>query len=190
MIYQDDGTVARTALQLAASKAGSPYVWGAGGPNSFDCSGFVHWCYSSAGLPGAGNPTSHLWNTATLQFMGERIPNGQEQPGDLVLPEPTHVGICAGSGKFWEAPHTGDVVKLASYGKVWMVRRIATPSGVSSAGGSTVTVGAVTQTSFFSGIAGDFNFITSGQGWIRIVEVLFGAALIYIALEKVIGGRK
>lgn len=187
--YQDDGTVASKALQIAASKNGSPYVWGAAGPNSFDCSGFVHYCYAIAGLPGCGNPTSHLWTTATIRFMGTSISYGQEQPGDLIMPDEGHVGICAGGNKYWDAPHTGTTVQLQSYGSPFAIRRMTTPSNGSAGLSGTTTLASSTDNgilSIFSGITQNVNWILQPHNWFRLVEILAGGILIVMALDKLI----
>lgn len=98
-------------VDYAYSRLGCPYVWAASGPNSFDCSGLVMWCYAQTGksLP---HSSSALRSSAKAV-----IPVSEAQPGD-VLWRPGHVAICieAGGGKYIHAPHTGDVVKIASYG--------------------------------------------------------------------------
>ena len=89
-----------TIVSRAYSQLGKPYVWGACGPNSFDCSGFVSYC-----------PTgSYSRLGTTLTFMGwTRVSN--PQPGDVVTTA-THCGIYIGNGQMIHAPHTGDVVKV------------------------------------------------------------------------------
>ena len=90
------------AVSRAQSALGKPYVWGAVGPNAFDCSGLVGFCltgkykrtYTSssfAGLPEVSDP----------------------RPGDVCY-RPGHVGIYVGNGQMIHAPHTGSVVKYAS----------------------------------------------------------------------------
>lgn len=131
-------------IMWASKMIGRPYVWGAGGPNSFDCSGLVWFCYSYGGLvnpDGSGRDTplnggesmklatSHKWTTATIQFLGERIDKGQEAPGDLVMPHPRHVGICIGHGLYISAPDTGQNVKIEPYGStIYTIRRVVTPA--------------------------------------------------------------
>lgn len=90
------------AVSRAQSALGKPYVWGAVGPDAFDCSGLVGFCltgkykrtYTSssfAGLPEVSDP----------------------RPGDVCY-RPGHVGIYVGNGQMIHAPHTGSVVKYAS----------------------------------------------------------------------------
>ena len=84
-----------TIVSRAYSQLGKPYVWGACGPSSFDCSGFVSYCLTG----------SYTRLGTTLTFMGwTRVSN--PQPGDVVTTA-THCGIYIGNG-----PHTGDVVKV------------------------------------------------------------------------------
>ena len=87
-------------VSRAYSQLGKPYVWGACGTNSFDCSGFVSYCLTG----------SYSRLGTTLTFMGwTRVSN--PQPGDVVTTA-THCGIYIGNGQMIHAPHTGDVVKV------------------------------------------------------------------------------
>ena len=87
-------------VSRAYSQLGKPYVWGACGPNSFDCSGLVRYCLTG----------SYTRLGTTLTFMGwTRVSN--PQPGDVVTTA-THCGIYIGNGQMIHAPHTGDVVKV------------------------------------------------------------------------------
>ncbi|NUR82998.1 MAG: C40 family peptidase [Nonomuraea sp.] len=102
------------ALRAGASKVGRPYVWGAEGPESFDCSGLVQWAFGQAGVR-MPRVTDQQWMT------GPRIALKDAQPGDLIFwrLDPTnpgyisHVAIYWGGGKMLVAPRTGDVVKIA-----------------------------------------------------------------------------
>ena len=89
-----------TIVSRAYSQLGKPYVWGACGPSSFDCSGLVSYCLTG----------SYTRLGTTLTFMGwTRVSN--PQPGDVVTTA-THCGIYIGNGQMIHAPHTGDVVKV------------------------------------------------------------------------------
>lgn len=89
-----------TIVSRAYSQLGKPYVWGAYGPSSFDCSGLVSYCLTG----------SYTRLGTTLTFMGwPRVSN--PQPGDVVTTA-THCGIYIGNGQMIHAPHTGDVVKV------------------------------------------------------------------------------
>jgi len=101
-----------TVLQAAASRVGVPYVWGATGPDSFDCSGLVLWSFARAGIR-MPRVSQQQW------FAGPHVPYSLARPGDLLFwhYDPTdpnnidHVAIYAGNGMMLVAPHTGDHVK-------------------------------------------------------------------------------
>jgi cell wall-associated NlpC family hydrolase len=109
------------ALRAALSRQGAPYIWGATGPTTFDCSGLVQWAYRQIGV---AMPRV----AAAQQQVGLPIAPEQAQPGDLVFfGNPAyHVGIYVGGGRFLEAPQSGDVVKVAPLrGNISAIRRIA-----------------------------------------------------------------
>lgn len=102
-----------TAIKAAYTKLGRPYVWGAEGPNYFDCSGLVQWAFAKAGVA--------MPRVTDQQFLtGKHLPYSQAQPGDLLFwrNDPTapnyvsHVAIYLGKGKMIVAPHTGTVVQI------------------------------------------------------------------------------
>jgi cell wall-associated NlpC family hydrolase len=106
-------SLATKALQIAASKKGSPYQWGATGPYRFDCSGLTLYSFKKAG--------KKLPRTAAQQYnRTHHISAHNRKAGDLVFFHSGsyvyHVGIYAGHNKIWHAPKTGDVVKLQ---KIW-----------------------------------------------------------------------
>ncbi|WP_101829544.1 C40 family peptidase [Frankia canadensis] len=106
-------SIGEKAVYLASLQAGKPYVWGATGPSSFDCSGLVQYIYRQLGKT--------LPRTTDQQYAATtRIAQGSEQPGDLIFFGAPggiyHEGIYAGGGKMWVAPKSGDVVKLE---KIW-----------------------------------------------------------------------
>ncbi|GAY11272.1 invasion associated protein p60 [Pseudonocardia sp. N23] len=94
------------ALAMAATKLGRPYVWGASGPSSFDCSGLTSWAFKQVGmtLPRSSSAQSQV---------GTPVSWNDLRPGDLVFyySPVSHVGIYAGGGKMINAPESGDVVK-------------------------------------------------------------------------------
>ncbi len=100
-------TVGEQALQAALTRRGDPYVWGAAGPDTFDCSGLVKWAYAQVGI-NLPHFTVSQWN------MGEHISKSQLEPGDLVFFFPTieHVGMYVGDGLMLDAPQTGQVVQI------------------------------------------------------------------------------
>ncbi len=102
-------SVAQRAVSAAMTRLGDRYVFGATGPKRFDCSGLVQWAYRQAGIS-----TTHY--TGTLWNDYRHIPESQLKPGDLVFfyRDHHHVGIYIGNGLMINAPHTGDVVRIAS----------------------------------------------------------------------------
>ena len=96
------------ALRAALTKLGDPYVWGAAGPNAFDCSGLTMWAYKQVGI-NLPHFTGSQWNAGTHVSRSELL------PGDLVFfyPDKHHMGMYVGGGKMLHAPRTGDVVRIA-----------------------------------------------------------------------------
>ena len=92
----------KNIIQTALSKKGSHYVWGATGPNVFDCSGLTQWAYRQNGI------------------YIPRVAASQAQYGQKVSKRISHVGMYIGDGKMVHAPTTGDVVKVSSiYSAFW-----------------------------------------------------------------------
>jgi cell wall-associated NlpC family hydrolase len=113
---------AGAAVSAAISKLGTPYVYAAAGPNSFDCSGLVMWAYAQAGVS-LPHYSGAQYN-ATVHISRDAL-----QPGDLIFWGPggsNHVGIYVGGGTMVHAPQTGDVVKYSSiYGSPSGYGRVA-----------------------------------------------------------------
>jgi len=95
------------ALRYALDKVGDPYVWGAAGPDAFDCSGLVVWAYAQEGIS-LPHYTGSLWNS------GMHVSRDQLQAGDLVFffADISHVGIYIGNGLMVDAPQTGQDVQV------------------------------------------------------------------------------
>jgi cell wall-associated NlpC family hydrolase len=101
-----------TVLHAAAGRVGKPYVWGATGPNAFDCSGLVQWSFAQAGIR-MPRVSQQQW------FAGPHVDYAHALPGDLIFwhNDPTdkgnidHVAIYAGNGMMLVAPHTGAYVE-------------------------------------------------------------------------------
>lgn len=110
---------------------GDPYVYGAAGPSSFDCSGLVQYALKGLGI--------NAPRTSEAQYgWVQKISKSQLQPGDLIFEQwpgdnasPGHVVIYAGGGKIIQAPQTGEDVQVASW----------SPQSVQAAGGSVVGYG-------------------------------------------------
>jgi peptidoglycan DL-endopeptidase CwlO len=106
------------AVAFARSQLGKPYVWGASGPSSYDCSGLMMAAYRRAGvwLPRVSRAQWHA---------GTRVGLGDLAPGDLVFfaynrgnpGSIHHVGMYVGGGAMVEAPYSGARVRIASIGR-------------------------------------------------------------------------
>ncbi len=102
-------------ISVAQSKLGCPYVWGAKGPNSFDCSGFVYWCLNQVGV-NQSYITSSGWRNVGRYT---RINNFSDiQAGDIVVVS-GHVGIAAGGGTVIDASSSNGRVIHHALGSWW-----------------------------------------------------------------------
>ena len=103
----------KSAMQKALGKVGSPYRYGAAGPNAFDCSGLVTWAYKSSGksLPRTSNAMSRV---------GTSVSKSALQPGDLVFfyKPVSHVGIYIGNGKVVHASSRKSPVKVSDISRM------------------------------------------------------------------------
>jgi peptidoglycan DL-endopeptidase CwlO len=110
------------AVNAALSKQGDPYVWGATGPDSFDCSGLTQWAYKQAGV-------SLPRSTYSQEGVGQSVSQDDLQPGDLLFfYGGGHVGIYIGNGQIVHAPTEGEDVKVEQVkymGGVSAARRVA-----------------------------------------------------------------
>ncbi|MFG2591527.1 NlpC/P60 family protein [Streptomyces sp. NPDC048438] len=96
------------AVRYAVEQIGKPYVWGAEGPESYDCSGLTSQAWSTAGraIP---RTSQEQWRQLP------KVPVGSLRPGDLVVyfPEATHVALYIGDGLVVQAPRPGATVKVS-----------------------------------------------------------------------------
>jgi len=106
-------TQAGQAVAFAYAQLGKPYVWGATGPDSYDCSGLMYAAWQSAGIT--------LPRTTTEEWAGlPHIPMSDLQPGDLILYNgESHVAMYVGNGYIIDAPHTGAVVEKLPESTSW-----------------------------------------------------------------------
>ncbi len=101
------------ALSSAMSKLGKPYVYGATGPNAFDCSGLVGWAYKQVGVA--------LPRTSAAQSrVGKPVSKSDLRPGDLVFfySPVSHVAMYIGNGKVVHASTSGQPVKVSDLNKM------------------------------------------------------------------------
>lgn len=101
--------MAAKAIAYAFSKLGDPYVWGATGPDVFDCSGLVQAAYAFAGV---SIPRTTYEQASVLP----QVPRDALRPGDLLYFNGNdHVAIYIGGGELIDAPHTGAVVEKVPF---------------------------------------------------------------------------
>jgi len=104
------------AVQIARTKQGTPYRYGAAGPTRFDCSGYTRWVFARLGKRLPHSSSGQLRATV-------RVPASRRQVGDLVFfgsrGRIWHVGIYAGGNRIWHSPRSGDHVRLA---RLWTSR--------------------------------------------------------------------
>lgn len=101
-------SAADQAIAFARKQLGKPYVWGATGPESYDCSGLTQAAWKAAGI----DLPRTTWDQVNA---GSRVSASDLRPGDLVFfyDDISHVGLYIGDGNMIHAPHTGTVVKIA-----------------------------------------------------------------------------
>jgi peptidoglycan DL-endopeptidase CwlO len=100
---------AQIAVQTALAQVGKPYVWGASGPDAYDCSGLTMYSYAAAGVA--------LPHSSSAQSgMGIPVSRDQLQPGDLVFfySPVSHVGMYIGNGQMVHASTSGTPVQVVS----------------------------------------------------------------------------
>lgn len=113
------GSDVATVINEAQKQIGKPYIWGAAGPDSFDCSGLTMWCWKAAGV--------YLPHYSGSQYDAtEHIDMSQIEPGDLIFYESPgqHVALYIGNGQLINAPHSGAKVRYDSI-DYWKTTRLA-----------------------------------------------------------------
>jgi cell wall-associated NlpC family hydrolase len=107
VVLPEATNVGTTALRAALTQRGKPYIWGAAGPDAYDCSGLVVWAFAQEGIS-LPHYTGDLWNA------GMHVSRADLEPGDLVFffADLSHVGIYVGNGLMVAAPSTGQVVQV------------------------------------------------------------------------------
>ena len=106
-------------IDCARAEFGKPYVLGTEGPDTFDCSGLVEWCYEHCGYYFSFRP-----HTYELIDMGKSVKESELILADLVFPSSGHVQLYSGNGKIIHAPHSGSHVKEQSMYGFWAGRRL------------------------------------------------------------------
>lgn len=102
-------TKAEKVMAFARAQIGKPYVWGATGPSSYDCSGLTQAAWKAAGV----DLPRTTWDQVNV---GTRVATADLQPGDLVFfyDDISHVGIYKGDGMMIHAPKPGANVREES----------------------------------------------------------------------------
>ncbi|WP_042277654.1 C40 family peptidase [[Clostridium] dakarense] len=125
-----DTSLAQAVVNLAYAKIGSPYVWGAEGPNSFDCSGLTSYVYKQAA--GISLPRS----SSAQAGYGKTVSKSNLQPGDLVFfttngtGNVSHVGIYIGGGNMIHSPKPGQSVHVTSINSSYYTSKFVTAKRV------------------------------------------------------------
>lgn len=125
-----DSSLAQAVVNLAHAKIGSPYVWGAEGPNSFDCSGLTSYVYKQAA--GISLPRS----SSAQAGYGKTVSKSNLQPGDLVFfttngtGNVSHVGIYIGGGNMIHSPKPGQSVHITSINSSYYTSKFVTAKRV------------------------------------------------------------
>jgi cell wall-associated NlpC family hydrolase len=116
------GSLVQRVLAEARRHRGAPYLYGAAGPNRFDCSGFTMYVFGRFGI--------HLPHSSSAQYgVTTHLADAAKRPGDLIFTyhggSIGHVGIYAGGTLMWASVQTGDVVRLEDFGgRAYSVGRV------------------------------------------------------------------
>jgi len=165
-------------IAAARAELGSPYVFGAEGPDTFDCSGLMQYVYAQVGIK---LPRTAAEQQAAVAKVSAPV------PGDLVFwDDPaTHVALYIGQGKIIAAPQPGEVVKIQdvygspTYGRVASLGASSTYLADSVTGGITTTV-----SNTLSNVSAGFR-----DGMIKLLFAGGGLALVGIGLAKTLAPR-
>ena len=125
-VKAEAATSGQAVVSYAKQFLGRPYVYGASGPNSFDCSGLTSYVYKNAAGINIGRTTYDQIKS------GLEVSRSNLQPGDLVFTSANHVGIYVGDNKIIHSPQTGDVVKISNISSFWRARRIINSSSTAN----------------------------------------------------------
>jgi cell wall-associated NlpC family hydrolase len=100
-------------IQIAQQQQGKAYIWGASGPDTFDCSGLVYYCYQNSGFK--------IQRSTAQDYYNKSVKTTIPEIGDLVffgdVSNIHHIGMYIGDGVMINAPKSNDVVKIQSYNR-------------------------------------------------------------------------
>jgi hypothetical protein len=126
MSFGSNIVLANKLIAESYKHLGKPYVWGANGPNSFDCSGFVAYCLRNSKVQQVDpRPTCRTLWAGDI----EHVKRGEERPGDLIFFQGTqgfigasHVGIYLGNNKFIEANSRYLTIMVSKSNEPWAMK--------------------------------------------------------------------
>lgn len=174
------------AIAFCRAQLGKSYVFGATGPDHFDCSGLMQKACEAAGV-------SIPRTTEEQIFVGQHVSKADLLPGDLVFPEPTHVQMYIGGGQIIQSPHTGAYVDIRNLGGFWQARRVlsggaAGSIGATSSDGST-TIGLPNPISgaekLYSSVQTVITYLSNVQLWERLGVWALGALILILSIAFV-----
>lgn len=200
---------ASEVIATARTALGKPYVWGAEGPNAFDCSGLMQWAFGKHGiqLPRVSKEQARF---------GSTIPTGQARAGDLIFstwdrdPDVDHVALMISQEEFIHAPQPGSPVQIGRITPAYMkhvtnVQRVPGLIGNIGGGPSATTTdynlpdiaGAIRGVSSaiegvgkgvegVGNLAGKAMWLALPSTWVRITTGLLGVGFIFMGLRFVI----
>ena len=126
-----NGELWEKIYELLKQQIGKPYVWGATGTDSFDCSGLVMYCYNQYADEIGFSIKRTTYEQCKQGFAVDKNNKGEWQEGDLIFftgsdTPPSHVGVYIGNNQMIHAPRSGDVVKIVDISRtdIYCVRRV------------------------------------------------------------------
>jgi hypothetical protein len=174
------------AVKFALAQVGKPYVFGASGPNSFDCSGLTMRAFQQVGIN-----MPHY--TGSQIGYGVSVTKPGLQRGDLIFPDPGHVQIYLGNNMVVEAPHSGANVRVVNMWGFYAARRLGTDSGSDPGINNTTLISIPNPIDVYNQIKdvidsadNTFKWLSNSHNWYRILLVVFGAFLVIIAIRNVV----
>lgn len=156
-------------VNFAVHQVGKPYVYGASGPDSYDCSGLTMASYAAAGIK--------IPRTSEQQMSaGAPVKPSEAIAGDLLFPYPGHVMLCIGGGKVVEARHTGTTIVVRGYspGEFTAARRIIqvgdSPTQNTAASGGNAATPGDSKTGMTSGTGVDLGLLSPGMSELQALQ--------------------
>jgi hypothetical protein len=180
-------------IAYAVKQLGKPYLWGANGPNAYDCSGLVQDAYGHFGIS--------LPRTSQDQARtGTSVAKNQIQAGDLVFSDwgdgpNSHVGMATSAGRIIDAPHTGAVVRYDTLDANYLshVTAVRRPSGTVGQGnvtgrGTAVAGGPGGGAGFFDPIIQPISDLAAAASEVGKVADLITKAFIPTNFVRIVSG--